>query len=124
MPAKTEALPFEDFLNTPVASHASHTRTTPSSANSYADITRNLKRTMAERVGVSPLDLPNKRHALQSPPLSELATPCDQTNNSSSIFGIPMETSTPEADRPYKAITAQRRLFPNSGKENSQNLKR
>lgn len=120
-PAPPTRLPFEEFLTAPRDGEGETLRTTPSvrkpTRNSYAEAARNHKRTLADRVGVSPLDISTKRSALfTSPPpkYTLLQTPADQTLVSDTHS--PMETSTPENDRPLRS-SAQRRLF-GSGKEN------
>lgn len=101
-------LPFEEYLNSPEGDNkeAGHSlSSTPSisayirSTSSYADIARGHKRTLDER---SPVDVSTKRPAVFTSPVMQ--TPVvDQTNS-------PMETSTPDNDRPLK-VAAQRRLF-------------
>ena len=127
LPAAATRLPFEDFLNTSQDStrEQESIQTTPSvhkpalvQSNSYAAVARSNKRTLAQRVGVSPLDVSTKRSAIFiSPPPKQtvLQTPASQTLGSPSVHS-PMETSTPEGERPLK-VAAQRRLFA-AGKEN------
>ena len=102
-------LPFEEYLNTPEEENkkAEHNlNSTPSisayvrSSNSYADIARGHKRTLDERSPV--VDVSTKRPAVFTSPVMQ--TPVVEQTNS------PMETSTPDNDRPLK-VAAQRRLF-------------
>lgn len=104
-------LPFERYLDTPeeenknvgrndlsstpsISAHARLSRST-----SYADAARGHKRTLDERSPV--VDVSTKRPAVFTSPVMQ--TPVDQTNS-------PMETSTPDNERPLK-VAAQRRLF-------------
>ena len=81
---------------------------------SYAQATRGSgkagKRKIGERIGVSPIEVPTKRHAFRDlRALSDaglMKTPTDIQSN------VEMETenTTPEGDRPLRC-TVQRRLF-------------
>ena len=130
-PAALTRLPFEGFLDTSqnnireqedILTTPSAHKPAPLRSNSYAEVARSNKRTLAERVGVSPLDVSSKRSALFKTPPSEhtvLQTPdnwCPCPTGSPNAHGL-MDTSTPENDRPFK-VTVQRRLFA-AGKENT-----
>lgn len=85
-------------------------------SSTYASATRGSgkvgKRKCGERFGLSPIDLPNKKHAfreLLSPPSNSIKkTP--EFNTGGGELEACMETSTPENDRPLR-VSVQRRLF-------------
>lgn len=136
-----DSLPFAEFLEkedkVPNINSAPSvmTRATPFSSRSscglfkrpqtYAQITRGAgkvgKRKAAERIGLSPIDLPKKktyRELISPPPIinEPLKTP-DLTNVGDSDEGI-MDINTPESDRVLRA-SVQRRLFGFGGKQTS-----
>ena len=85
-------------------------------SSTYASATRGSgkvgKRKCGERFGLSPIDLPNKKHAfreLTSPTSNSIKKTPEFNTGGGELEGC-METSTPENDRPLR-VSVQRRLF-------------
>lgn len=88
-------------------------------SSSYAQIARSSgKRKFGERVGVSPIELPKKRHPIRDlvsspappsvpPPSSEVGEEEEEREER----GGEMETGTPEGERAFGRFGVQRRLF-------------